>query len=372
VAGPTPKAKAAVSVNVEILDRITTHAVDLSRLEADAQRRVLRQLKQLEKELIVKVFDVDPTGPVRTAYRQARLDKLLEQTQDTIKTAYGQIKRDSRKELKELAAIEGELGKQVLEQSIPISLNTVGVSAEQLAVIASDTLISGAPTAEWWAKQSVDLQQRFKRAIRQGMLEGETVDDLVRRVRGTRAGNFTDGIMRTTTQHAQMLVRSSVQTVANRAREAVWDANKGMIKAVVWRSTLDRRTSLHCQSRDGLQYTLDHKPIGHSVPWGPGPGSLHPNCRSTTVPVVKSWKELGIKAKDLDQGTRSSMDGYVPEKMNFEQWLKGKPKEFQNEVLGKGKAALWRSGKLKHQDLINNNGRPLRLDELREKVKKAA
>jgi len=363
-----PKSAGPQTVNQVILDRIAAHASDLTRVEAHLQDRVLRLLKGLERDLVAQLGAMDPTGVVRTAYRRARLEKLLAQVQATIKTAYGQIRTDSLSGLMELAVIEGDFAGAALKLAIPLDLAIRMVSAETLQVLAAETLIDGAATAEWWSKQAGDLRDRFTRAMRQGMLEGDDLGRLIQRVRGSRASGFRDGIMQASRRQAETLVRSSVQTVANRAREQVWEANANLLKGLVWVSTLDRRTSPQCIARDGKQYGLDHKPIGHSLPWGAGPGSLHPCCRSTCAPVIKSWRELGFDIDELPEGTRASMDGQAPESMTYEAWLKSKDEAVQNQVLGKGKADLWRRGKISAADLLDNRGRPLTLAELKERV----
>ena len=70
------------------------------------------------------------------------------------------------------------------------------------------------------------------------------------------------------------------------------------------------------------------------------------NCRSTTVPVTKSWKKLGIDLEEIPAGTRASMNGQVPETLTYYEWLKTQSKNIQNEVLGIKKGELFRQGKL--------------------------
>ena len=94
------------------------------------------------------------------------------------------------------------------------------------------------------------------------------------------------------------------------------------------------------------------------------------NCRSTSVPIVKSWRDIGIDLDEAPEGTRSSMDGQVPADVTYEQWLKDKPEEFQNDVLGVGKAKLWREGKIGFTDLLDQRGNPLSLKQLRERLKR--
>lgn len=106
-------------------------------------------------------------------------------------------------------------------------------------------------------------------------------------------------------------MRSATMAVANDARDATYQANADIIIAVVWISTLASRTTIQCQVRDGLRYTLDHQSIGHDVPWGAGPGNWHWGCCSTSRPETKSWCELGFDVDALTPATRATMDGQV-------------------------------------------------------------
>jgi hypothetical protein len=99
---------------------------------------------------------------------------------------------------------------------------------------------------------------------------------------------------------------------------------------------------------------------------GPRPPA-HPNCRSTTTPVIKSWKELGINLTEAPPGTRASMDGQVPATLTYNDWLKKQPQAFQDEVLGPTKAKLYRKGDLSLDRFIDKSGNEYTLDELRRR-----
>jgi hypothetical protein len=153
------------------------------------------------------------------------------------------------------------------------------------------------------------------------------------------------------------------------ARQHVYEENKDLIASEGWSSTLDTRTSIWCITRDGKAYTPgDHKPIGHKIPWLGGPGKIHWCCRSTSVPRLKSWRELGIDEGEVSDSTRASMDGQVPAQQNFEEWLRRQSAARQNTVLGEGKADLWRRGKITFRDLLDQTGRPLTTEDLRAKA----
>ena len=201
------------------------------------------------------------------------------------------------------------------------------------------------------------------------MLAGETTSNIVDLIRGTEALRFKDGLMQTARNKAEALVRTSVQVVANEARIRTYESNRDVVKYIEWVSTLDSRTSSTCQVLDGKKWAVGtFKPIGPNSQNFPGP-TAHWNCRSTQVPVLKSWEELGSKRKfdEIPSSTRSSMDGQVSSKISYEDWLKSKGQEFQKEVLGPGKFELWKAGKIGFKDLTNSAGNPLTVGQLQLK-----
>ena len=58
--------------------------------------------------------------------------------------------------------------------------------------------------------------------------------------------------------------------------------------------------------------------------------------------------------------TRSSMNGYVPQDMSFNDWLKTQSRETIEKTLGKGRAELFMQGKITMRDLITQQGAEFR------------
>ena len=69
----------------------------------------------------------------------------------------------------------------------------------------------------------------------------------------------------------------------------------------------------------------------------------------------------------MPEGTRSSLDGYVPQTTTFDKWIEGKSDKFKEDYLGKGRYNLYKDGKITFSDLVRQDGRTLTLKELREK-----
>ncbi|KIC12867.1 hypothetical protein RA19_00220 [Leisingera sp. ANG-M1] len=357
-------------INTRILDLITDRALDLQRFTAGQRRDAARFLKELEAEIAAQLARIDPTGVARASYRAKRLAALLKQVRETIRAGYRSHGAELIGELRELAELEAAFAASSVNTAAGVHLMTDGMTRGQLSALLNGVLVQGAPVTEWWERQAGDTLQRFTDQMRLGLAQGETIGQLIRRVRGgTLNGEPVRGLMATSRHHAETLVRSATQAVSQRARQATYEANAEVLKGVMWASTLDLRTTLGCAVRDKKLYSLpDRKPINHDLPWDNGPGQRHWGCRSTSAPVVKSWQELGFGIGELPEGTRAAMDGQVPADTSFEAWLSKKSKAAQDEALGPGRADLWRAGRISFRDLVDGRGRELTLEQLRGRI----
>lgn len=355
-----------LTANEKLVDMFMERAIDLLRLEAGTRDKVLVFLAELERELVGLVAKIDPTGTPDAVRQKKRLTDLLAEVQGTIRGTYRDASTLLAREIREIIDAEATWTGNAINTATRASFVDAGLTRGFLNTLVSDVLIQGAASKDWWGRQAGGLADKFADQMRAGMALGEANGKLIERVRG-KTGQ--PGIMNLARSSAERLVRASVQAAANTAREATYDENADLISALEWSATLDTRTSPWCIVRDGLKYTpKEHRPMGHTVPWLEGPGKIHWGCRSTSVPVLKSWRDLGIDEDEIPETTRASMDGQVPAAMTFEQWLKKQSVQRQDTVLGAGKADLWRRGKITFRDLLDQNGRPLTTEELRAKA----
>lgn len=355
-----------LTANETLIDLYMERAVDLLRLEAGTRNKVVALLDQLERDIVGAIASIDPTGVGSASAQRKRLAKLLDVVRASIKTAYRGANTKLAAEIREVVDVEATWTANAINTATHATFADAGITRTLLDTLVSDVLIQGAPTKEWWARQAGGMSDKFADEMRRGMLLGESNSDLIARVRGS---DTQPGLMALSRNSAERLVRSSVQTAANVARDSTYDQNDDLISAVMWHATLDTRTSVFCMCRDRMRYTpKTHEPITEGAPpWLEGPGRLHWNCRSTSVPILKSWRDLGIDEDEVPHTTRASMDGQVAHDISFEGWLKKQSATRQNTVLGDGKADLWRRGKIAFRDLLDQNGRPLTTEQLRAK-----
>jgi hypothetical protein len=145
-----------------------------------------------------------------------------------------------------------------------IGLDAALPSEAALKALVNGSLIEGAPSAAWWAKQSDDLQFKFAAQVRQGIAQGETLQQIIIRVAGSKKLGLS-GIFDVSRRNASALVHTSIQQVANDARLATFKANDDIIKGVRQLSTLDSHTSTVCVSYSGASWDLEGNPINGTI-----------------------------------------------------------------------------------------------------------
>lgn len=158
-------------------------------------------------------------------------------------------------------------------------------------------------------------------------------------------------------RHLEGMTRTALNHMSNVTSQRVWKANEELVAGWTFLAVLDSRTTLRCASLDGEVF-----PVGK----GPIP-PLHINCRSVSVPKVKTWRELGVNMDEVPTGTRASVGGQVRADMSYSEWLRSQPVIVQDEVLGVTRAKLFRAGNLDVSAFVNNKGETLTLPELKRK-----
>lgn len=339
------------SADLILTDATLSHQVYLLRFTAGEQEKVADLLMKVQKELTYKLT----TG--LTDFGKSRVRALLKEVNQVIDQGYNNIQGSLN--FSGLANHETDFTvKSFAAIGVEVSLPTVAV----MKALVNGSLIDGAASGAWWAKQSEDLQFKFAAQVRQGIAANETLQDIIRRVAGSpRLG--TPGIMEISRRNASALVHTSIMQVANDARLATYQANADVINGVQHLATFDAHTcAQQCVPRSGAEWDLDGNPIKGNFPFQSPP--LHFNCRCVLVPITRSFRELGIDVDEV-KGTRASDLGQIDSGTSFDAFLSRHDVAYQDELLGKGKADLWRSGKITLRDLVSQNGRPLTLAELK-------
>jgi hypothetical protein len=382
------------TANEDYQDAALRHQVGVRRYSAGLLKRISKILELADRDLAEKLrtrlarFEGMPLDVT-----SARWKELLADIRGMREVAMANIQDLTYSELQAFAALEAVSETAMLTASIPIEVSFAAVAPEQLRAITSSRPFQGRLLKDWFGTLEQGDQIRLKSAIQLGMSQGEPVDDIVRRVIGTRKNNYADGIQAITRRDAQSVVRTAVNHVSNTARGYVWEENSDIITAKIWVSTLDGRTSDVCMDRDGRGTPVAGKELPPDVPPLTPAGATPPahiNCRSVMVAYIDGIGLLGNRPFVTDTRTRKDREvdfraqakqrgvpiqqvrqewaakniGSVPAKTNYQEFLKRQPASFQDEVLGVTKGKLFRSGDLEVSNFVDRAGNEQNLKQL--------
>lgn len=361
------------TANELLLDESIRHQLQLSSYSNTVVRKVIAVLNRSDDRLFAELT-VALGGMDANSFTVERLRALLFSIAAVSSSAYAQVGRVLEAELRDFVEYEAAYQRLALVSVLPVQVSVAAIDVGAVVAAAFSRPFQGVLLREVWPDLDATKMKKIRQAIAQGFAESKTTDQIIRELRGTKARGFSDGLINVTRRDAEAVVRTALGHFAGYTQDSFVEANQDIIKAVVWSSHIDLRVSKICLIRDGKLYTpATHKPIGHAIPWGSGPGRIHWNCRSAQTYVLKSFKELGIDIEGDSnlQGTRASLDGQIPKEVKLPEWVQRQSAARQDALFGPTRGKLLRSGDLKVQDLYSTKGQYLDLNQLRERDAKA-
>lgn len=365
------------TVNEALVDDAVRRAALLSRLSTGEAGFVVRFLDSKVLPAVLSRIEsrLGRLG-AKASTRDRRLVELGQAVGQVIRAGVGEVSQASRARILAVGADEAEWMRGSIRRSMPFEVDLRAPSPKALRAALESTGPRGRPLGRswrsWWDGLSADAHNRTMQQVRLGVASGDSVQDVARRVKGTVAQLGRDGSWATTRRQAEAVVRTAVAHVTSVARSEVAAENEDVVKGERWVCTLDARTTDICASLDGRVFKVGE---GLRPP-------AHAQCRSIVVPVTKSFREMGIDLDDPPPPTRAAKNyeslakavrGEVPSDVTYGQWLRRQPTAVQNAVLGKGRAALFRAGRVPIEKFTDARNRPLNLAQLRkldEKLRK--
>lgn len=340
------------------IDALLLHSIQFQRYSTGVVQRIQATLNRADADIFARLtqaLDDLPAGAAQSEY----LVSMLGSVRSLNAQAYEALQQAMQADMLATAGLEAAFNGR-LYGAMAGSTPLAAVSAQQAYAAALSRPFQGKLLSEVFPELGEARMRRMRDAIRTGFATGKTTSQIVRELRGTKAKGYQEGFLQLDRRHLETVVHSALSHTAATAREQFFEENKGVIASTLWLSTLDGKTSEPCLLRSNKRYTVDtHRPIGHSYPYGAGPGRFHYRCRSVAIGLLPGQEKL--------LGQRSSADGQVPADTSYSDWL-GRQSEFtQSEVLGVKRAKLFRDGGLKLERFADEKGRWLTLEELRAK-----
>lgn len=384
------------------IDSSLRHELTVSRLVTGiVQSRIMPAYFDLSKAVKTALADYEPT------MNRKDFDDLRRQVSLMVAEKMNAMWEGTTNDLFDLAKYEsshvvGELSgaTAVSEAAITRAVNAPMVLAGAISQVGT--------WREYIAGATNSTQARIiDNTIRAGYESGATVQEMTKRLIGTKTNNYLDGLITNTgAREAESLVRTGANHYANKARDVAAQANADLIQGRIFLATFDNRTTLTCMHFGQQQkiYALDDP----STPIPP----LHFNCRSvlTLVPIgfdpfagtkasvggqdgqaaedafTKKSDRLDARREKADEQRAQGKEpkdvpskvtysgrkdsaifkaGQIDAKTSMDKWMRSQPDWFIESALGKTRAKLFKEGGLSIDKFTDMNGRPLTLKEMK-------
>lgn len=339
-----------------------------------------KQLKELaealEERLVATLRANDPTQP------GADVEDLFVHASQLIYSAFATMAADMTEWMREYA--------QITAIGAARDIHTHhGIAAKPASLPpASKVAVLGAPLGEHFQKMADDMLFRFKAAVRQGLVAGDSLERLVQRIEGTdENGEAVKAAEPVLTLAEQSLIDAAKKRmlVALRLADATEASLDKLIQVAIstftkeaeiaagggaeeqtedegdtedqgdeaepekelgwtWVAVLDSKTCEKCQYLDGKQWTKDFEPIADAPEWPDDP-PIHFNCRCSVLPT-------DLEADPVEPG------------MDFDEYLTQFSRAEQEAAFGKFNLRAYRRGDITAGQLIGQKDNMLKLNEL--------
>lgn len=340
-------------MNQEYLDKIIRQAVYLEGLKAGEAENFKKVAKAVDDYLSNNAYNID----IATLSID-KLNELLAKLENGLSEVYSEYTEDLLTTIKEVYSHSYHLEARTLASSFE-GVSVIGsASVTPAAAIVAPIILDN--KAVLLDDLLADFTKNESKAVidtlRASHFNGDSVPEMIKKIRGTKANNYKDGLLDTSRRHAEALARTGIQHAAVTARQEFGNDNSDIIESKQFISVLDSRTSKQCQA-------IDHRIVPLDSPLNP---PFHVNCRTSVVFILK--KEF---RGDESGSKRRAGKERIDAKMSYYDWLLTQSEEFQNDVLGKTRAKLLRDGGLSAEQFaklsLDKNFNPLTLKQMKAK-----
>jgi len=338
-----------MSINEKNLDKILRNRVSLSLREKTLQKEILGKISK-HKIKIKKLLATKTSSSAMLIAMRKEIRKLF-------KDLYGIVLTDAKR----IQFIQETFYTGLINESLARVYKAR--KAKGLKSVADIIINSNGTFAHQTTSINTKQLKRIESVVKTGLTSQMPYNKMV------------SELMRTyiVPQHQiKTLVRTTITEISSDVANKVYDANKDVISHYEYVATLDSRTSIICGRLDGKRYSVDSTNTPHPP--------LHYNCRSTTVPIIKSANQLDAtksnriskrKLKKITPARRATINGESPAKVKFPDFLKRQDNDFKLNVLGSQKRVdIFNQGKLKLTQFSDANGKLVSIEKLEELISK--
>lgn len=355
-----------LEVQQAIIDALNQHNSYLQRLSSSSIHEILNHFDDLSLEMLKQLRDL--------------LDDLNEAEKTTLTS--GKYTTASLKEIQGVMTNWQQSISTILPEILDISMIALAsyesayiykLANKRAPVISGKTLLNKAKKTPYAGGQLLDyifpnvaesVRKKAEYVIRDGVSNGQTNQEIIQRIKGTKARNYADGLLNQTRNVIDAEVRTARAHLSNDVYLQTWSALGFEYTRDV--ATLDGRTSFGCAVKDGRVQLIG---IGHEKP------PYHHRCRTVQVGCDKDGKLDGLRpfvadnrpVKDIPKDQRDGKIGQVDANTTYKDWFDRQDESFQEKWLGPVKYKLYKEGGFSIDKFVDPlSGRKFTLDELRK------
>lgn len=372
-------------------NQLVGHLIGLQRMGSGITQRLIRILNRTDRRLELllrqRLSVLEERGGLFDEAGDRELVSILRAV-NRLRSGNISVFRDRLiEELMGVMAHEVDYNIAAVNNALPFSTALAAVEPQRFTAVLRTKIFpfNLPPRQRRSLRRWIDTLQpaelrRIQATVQTGFTTGQTTDDIVRQIVGTRANQFRDGIIQQTRANAATIVRTSTNVMAQEARNLFFRQNN-LAKEEVWTAVLDGRTTFVCMSRDG-----EVRPFGGWQARYPA----HFGERSTIIPILDGVGIIGDRPTITDTRNRRRREidfrriaretnrtvpqvrrawadrnvGRAPPEVNFERWLRDQPQSFQREYLGATRFRLFNQGGLRADQLVDRSGNTYTLKQL--------
>lgn len=386
---PPPKtSEDDATAQEEWQDANTRHLILLLLFARTLRTELWRILDSTEGDMRRQIMDRFPRVG-KGARGVAHMRVLRERLRNIRVTAWGRAGAHWTSEMRELVTGEPEMMARILRTILPVGVELSKPQRAELLRLLRDEPALGRTLREWIkSAQEADIR-RIQDQIVIGFTTGETASQVVRRVVGRSRLDGRDGVTQRTRNEVETLTQTTVIHFGETARTSFYAENLSILEQELYVAVLDERTTAVCAGLSGKTFPVTE---------GPHP-PIHFNCRSQRIPflnpdelarlaptedaqqrilalfVAREGLDAVPSLNDLTRTQRVALDtfqrrqlrreiGRRPSPRKYADFLRRQSPAFQERVLGRTRARLFRAGKLDLTRFVNSSGQRIPLSDL--------
>lgn len=348
-----------------LLDALTQHNSYLQRLSTQSVNEILRKFDKLSvtalnslRDALEELSEAELKALAGANYTTPQLIEVRE-----VIKSWGQ-------------AITTEVPTLLLESSVALaayeSAYIYKLANKKASAINGTTLLNKAKKKPYAGGQLINhifpsiaesLRQKVERVIRSGIDAGQTNQEIIKQIKGTKKLNYQDGLLNQTRTVIDAEVRTARAHISSDAYLETWKALGYEYTRDV--ATLDGRTTMLCASRDGRVQKLGE---GYQrVPY-------HYRCRTVQVGCDADGEMPGLRpyvadhrtVKNIPKDEREGKIGQVNANETYEKWFSRQSESYQREWLGNKRYELYKNGDYSIDKFLDPEGKLYTLKELKK------